>query len=116
VSGVYNEGEELMLAQPTDLQPGEAVCDRWGCDQMAATLVPGAALCHDCAAEFGVDGGGIYRIPPSELVGDERWREARTAHYLELVRLYPIERNPERDRRLERIAARHIDDLLGGAE
>jgi hypothetical protein len=115
VTAFYSEAEELLLAEPIHLRRPEAICDRWDCDRTATMLTPGCALCHECSAEFGLGGSGRYRVPISELASNEEWRSARTNWYVELVRLHPIERNPERDRRLERAVGFRVDELLRDA-
>lgn len=108
------EAEELFLGNPLALEPDETPCDRYGCDRSAFVLVPGAALCFACAVEFGV-GRDIYDIPLDELVGDERWREARRADYIERIRVLratPRRREQRDDDALDRLAAAAVSRLI----
>jgi hypothetical protein len=87
-----NLEEELFVAAPLPLEPDFAACDVYGCPESASLLIPGAALCHACAATFGVGSADVYDVPLNDLTGDERWREARRAEYVERIRALPPRR------------------------
>src|SRR5437879_2012443 len=75
----------MFIGVPIPLDLDELACDRYGCDASARLLVPCAALCTDCAAEFGVGVRDAYEIDFGELVGGEQWRLARANDYVERV-------------------------------
>lgn len=114
MSDIYTRQEELLLGPPIALAPDEAACDVFGCDRPAANILPGAAVCREHSTKFGVGvGDGEYSIPLGELVGDERWREARYRQYEEMIQsLPPMQRSVRRDELLAGLAARHVDGLL----
>ena len=97
---VLTEAEEMFIAAPLPLSVDETPCDVYGCDAMAHWLIPGAALCFACAAEYGIGRTG-YLIPCNELVGGEQWREAREADYLERLRALRLIAPRVRDERAE---------------
>lgn len=116
----YTLMEEVFLAQPVEATEG--VCDVAGCFEDAALLVPGALLCVDHAAEFGVGSGPRYSIPCDALTGGAEWRTAREAEYVDRLRdlreRHPetARRTPQRDRALDRLIRRRAAGLVAMLE
>ena len=110
--GIYTVAEEVAIGSPIPLEPDALPCDLVGCSAMAVLLVPGAAICRECW-ERCLDGDGRYDVRAEDLVGDERWREARRNEYAERVALMsPRRRDPDRDAILDEQVTRRVEDLL----
>lgn len=110
--GIYSTAEEVVIGSPIPLEPDALPCDVLGCDRMGSLLIPGASVCDSCWAEH-LDGDGRYYFPPQDLVGDERWREARRNEYaLRVALMSPRRRDPERDAILEQQVRRRVELLL----
>lgn len=112
VSDVYTLQEELAIAAPITLEPDALPCDVVGCDRMGAILIPGASICFSCWREH-LDENDRYYFPREDLVGDERWREARRNEYAQRIALMsPRRRDPERDAILDEVVSRRVEVLL----
>lgn len=110
--GVYTLSEELAIGAAIPLPLDFLPCDIVGCDRMATLLIPGAAVCRECWEEH-LDDDDRYWFGAEDLVGDERWRDARRAEYAERVALMgPRRRDSERDAILDERVKRRIDLLL----
>ena len=108
----YTLSEEIAIGSPITLEPDALPCDILGCASGATVLIPGAALCRTCWQQH-LDDDDRYYIPPGDLVGDERWREARRNEYATRIALMsPRRRDPERDAILAEQISGHVDDLL----
>jgi hypothetical protein len=110
--GVYTVAEEVLIGAPIPLEPDAFGCDVVGCDQMASLLIPGASVCSECWTEH-LDENDRYWFPAEDLVGDERWREARCTEYAaRLALMSPRRRDPERDALLDERVKRRVELLL----
>jgi hypothetical protein len=119
MSGEYlTEQEDAFLSPPIALQPDETPCDCFGCDKCASVLVVGAALCAEHFDGYLIEDGPdlTYYIPVTDLVGGADWREARRRMYVERAAAFPrLVRNAQRERLLDLLAARRVDELLHDA-
>jgi hypothetical protein len=116
VSSVYDLAEEIIIGAPLGITT-PTPCDVRECNNVAEHVIPGAALCGDCADGYGAFGGGVYDVPITQLVGGEAWREARWEEYLEtLMTLREIGgargRTPEDDLKVAEILRLRADHLI----
>jgi hypothetical protein len=112
MSDLYTLAEEVAIGSPIPLEPDALPCDLVGCSAMAALLIPGAAICRECWEEH-LDDDDRYYFPAEDLVGDERWRDARRNEYRERVALMsPRRRDAQRDSILAEQVAERVEHLL----
>jgi hypothetical protein len=110
--GVYSLAELVVLGSPIPLEPDALPCDVLRCDGPARILLPGCALCAPCWEER-LDGDGRYHLSFDDMVGDERWREARSNEYRDrLALMSPRRRDAEQDALLDDLVARRVELLL----
>jgi hypothetical protein len=116
MTSVYDLAEEIIIGAPLKITV-ETACDVRECDHMAEHVIPGAALCGDCADGYGAFHGGVYDVPVAHLTGGDDWREARWDEYLDTLMALresggPRGRTPEDDLKIAKLLRLRADRLI----